>query len=330
MPHITFIHGLSNKPDAKTLEEIWRRKLATGASGLDLGARGVTTRMVYWADVLYPEPDKNVADYESAAERVACEVDGGGNAEVPAPQNEREAAFLRASRARIATTSDAEIEQIATTERATTAAVTESALDDEPAAGPGPVTLERIPLPWFIKKRIMAAYLRDAYLYLFDKTFSPRPGVEYEVRKEIRRRFIDALMAVPKDAGRHIVVSHSMGTMIAYDCLKRVADCPPVDALMTLGSPLGVDEVQDCYKPEWTRDDGYPSERLTGDWVNVFDPLDVVCAADPRLAGDFRSAGKDRIKDVQVENDGAWRHSIAKYFQRDAVRAELRRLLGVA
>ena len=46
----------------------------------------------------------------------------------------------------------------------------------------------------------MAAYLRDAYLYLFDKTFSPRPGVEYEVRKEIRRRFIDALMAVPKDA----------------------------------------------------------------------------------------------------------------------------------
>lgn len=328
MPHVTFIHGLSNKPKHETLHEIWRRKLATGNTGLNLGSKGVTTRMVYWADVLYPEPDKDVADYESATDRVAREVDGGGNAQVPAAQTSEEAAYLEAARARMAATPEAEIEAKAAAEQATPFPVTESALDDEPTPGPAPITLERIPLPWFIKKRIMATYVRDAYLYQFDKKFSPRPGVEYEVRKEIRKRFIEALTD-PKITHPHVVVSHSMGTMVAYDCLKRVGDCAGVDALMTLGSPLGVDEVQDRFKPEWTRNDGYPSIKLTGDWVNVYDPYDVVCAADPRLAGDYRHGGKDRIKDVKVENDGAWRHSIAKYFQRDEARAELRRLLDL-
>lgn len=328
MPHITFIHGLSNKPEHETLHEIWRRKLAAGNTGLDLGARGVTTRMVYWADVLYPAPDKNVAEYESAIERVAREVDGSGNAQVPAPQTKEEAAYLKAARARMATTPDAEIEAKAAAEQAAPVPVTESALDDEPTPGLGPATLERIPLPWFIKKRIMAAYVRDAYLYQFDKKFSPRPGVEYEVRKEIRKRFIEALTD-PSITYPHVVVSHSMGTMVAYDCLKRVGDCATVDALMTLGSPLGVDEVQDFFKPEWTREDGYPGIKLLGDWVNVYDPYDVVCAADPQLSGDYKSGGINRIKDVKVQNDGAWRHSISKYLRRDEVRAELHRLLGL-
>jgi hypothetical protein len=52
MAHITFIHGLSNKPEAETLHRIWRRALAKGDGGIDLGSEGVTSSMVYWADVL--------------------------------------------------------------------------------------------------------------------------------------------------------------------------------------------------------------------------------------------------------------------------------------
>jgi hypothetical protein len=120
-----------------------------------------------------------------------------------------------------------------------------------------------------------------------------------------------------------------MGTMIAYDCLHRVAECPRIDSLMTLGSPLGVDELQDCYKPEWSRDNGYPDGKIASRWINVFDALDVVCGADPRLANDFRLGGAARITEISVTNDGAWRHSIAKYFARSEVRAALRDLLGL-
>jgi pimeloyl-ACP methyl ester carboxylesterase len=311
MAHVTFIHGLANKPEADSLHAIWRRTLAKGDDGLDLNDEGVTTSFVYWADVLYPEPDANVADYESVSEHLAEAVDGGGNAEMPVGTTDEERRVIAGLRAGMTGLSDAEIE---------------AASRSHDAAGTA--SLERVPLPWFIKKRIMAAHIRDAYLYLFDKEFSPRPGVTFNVRTELRGRFIAALNAAPAD-GPHVVVSHSMGTMIAYDCLKRVAGCPRVDGLMTLGSPLGVDELQDCFKPEWSRDNGYPDPAIVPRWINVFDPFDVVCGADPRLANDYRLAGAGRITDLAVTNDGAWRHSIAKYFARPQVRSALRQLLGL-
>jgi hypothetical protein len=89
------------------------------------------------------------------------------------------------------------------------------------------------------------------------------------------------------------VVSHSMGTIIAYDCLMHEPDCPPVDGLLTIGSPLAVDEVQDFF-PNWTRDDGFPSKKLHGPWVNVFDPLDVVAGADPQRLHAGRKARNRR------------------------------------
>lgn len=333
MPHVTFIHGLSNKPELTALRRIWLNALskhgASGNAGLSLGVNGVTTSMVYWADVLYPEPDANVAAYESTEESSAEEVDGSGNASIPIGHTQAERQYIAAARARMTGESEAAIDAILTQELHDTAAALESYDGQVLREDLEEIKLERIPLPWFIKKRIMEAYIRDAYLYQFDKTFSPRDGVEFRVREEIRRRFVQSLKEVG-DVDKHIVVSHSMGTMIAYDCLKRVPDCPAIDGLITIGSPLGVDEVQDGFKPEWTRKDGFPSERLDGEWVNVYDRLDLICAADPKLAGDYRAGGADRITDVRVSNDGAWRHSIVKYLGQRKLRSELVRLLGLS
>lgn len=320
MPHVTFIHGLANKPEAEKLYEIWLRALAKGDDPLDLRATGVTSRLVYWADVLYERPDPDIAAHESTSEHRPEEVDAAGDPAPPVPANAREKAFLDAMRARFTTLSDAEIAAAEAAENASGGQAPESA-----AAGATP--LERIPLPWWLKKRIMAAQLRDAHHYLFNIEHSPRAGVRYRVQDEIRLRFVSALKAV--DSDRHVVVSHSMGTLIAYDCLKRVADCPSVDALVTLGSPLGLDEVQDCLEPEWTRSDGYPANHLQGPWVNFFDPLDVVCGADPKLANDFRNAGQARVRDAQVANAGWWRHSLVKYFGQPELRRTLRELLEI-
>lgn len=48
--HVSFIHGLGNKPRHTELSRIWLEALATpveGAAGFDLGAVGVTTSFVY-------------------------------------------------------------------------------------------------------------------------------------------------------------------------------------------------------------------------------------------------------------------------------------------
>ena len=120
-----------------------------------------------------------------------------------------------------------------------------------------------------------------------------------------------------------------MGTVIAYDCLKRVADCAEVDGLVTLGCPLGLDEVQDKLQPGWSREDGFPAEKVAGGWVNVFDRLDPVCGFDPVLANDFKKGGTAVVKDVMVENEGKWRHSAPKYLRQAEYSEPLRKLLKV-
>ena len=139
------------------------------------------------------------------------------------------------------------------------------------------------------------------------------------IQKTIRERFVQAL-AAPEVSRPHVVVSHSMGTVIAYDCLKRVEACAAVDALITIGSPLGIDEVQDKLQPGWTRHDGFPVERVKT-WTNISDPLD------PAVANDYQLAGKQIVQDLEVHNDGLWRHSATKYLRQPAFCRALRRAL---
>ena len=308
MAHVTFIHGIANKPPPADLLRIWRETLANAADPLPLGDLGVTSELVYWADLMYDQPDDNVAAHEGVLENTPAAVDGGGGATAPQPRNADEAAFLAALRQHMSGLSDAEM----------------AAAPAVPAQPRG--ALERVPLPWFLKKPIMDAFLRDVHHYLFDVEFAPPGRPPLRIQKTIRERFIASVCA-PAVTRPHVVVSHSMGTVIAYDCLKRVGACAEVDGFITLGSPLGLDEVQDKLQPGWSRDDGFPSTKLSQGWVNLFDRLDPVCGFDPRLANDYAKGGASVIEDIVVRNDGAWRHSLTKYLRQPALLGALRRML---
>jgi hypothetical protein len=320
MAHVTSIHGIGQKPAKDLLLGIWRRALtrsrpeehpaARGATGdeIDLGAEGVRSSMIYWADVLYPAPDPNVAAHESRDEFEALASDVAVLGQPITLKDAEDPEWLASLAGKLYLQEEMQ----------------EDAVEPVPDA---PVDQkERILLPWAIKQRFLAAFLRDVHHYLFDIEYGPRPGETYRVRQEIRKRFVSELNAAAADGAPHVVVSHSMGTVIAYDCLKNVPECPRIDALITLGSPLGIDEVQDKLAPGWSRHDGFPGEKA-GEWVNVFDRLDVVCALDPLLANDFCRAGAEAVRDIEEPNHGRWRHSVRKYFEGPQLRSELRRLL---
>jgi hypothetical protein len=192
-----------------------------------------------------------------------------------------------------------------------------------------PVEFERVPLPGPLKKRLMRAFLRDVHHYLWAVDYSPRSGETFRVRREVRRRALDALAAAERTPRPHVVVGHSLGSVIAYDVLKNVDGAPVCDGLVTLGSPLGLDEVQDRLDPGWSRWDGFPAAKVDGSWVNVFDRLDPVCGFDPILANDFRREGRPVVTDVDEPNWGTWRHSIGKYFRGSRLRRSLVGLLGI-
>jgi len=150
------------------------------------------------------------------------------------------------------------------------------------------------------------------------------------VQDEIRRRTVAILEAGDRQPGPHVVVGHGMGTVIAYDCLKRVEGCPPVDAFVTLGSPLGLDEVQRRLEPGWSREDGFPGERLRGPWINLYDRLDPIAGFDPHFADAFRWHGQPILHHVSAQNHGRFRHSAGKYLSGPQLGATLRDLLGLA
>jgi hypothetical protein len=313
MAHITFIHGISNKPPRETLHRLWLRSLEE-RDGIDLGTSGVSSSMVYWADVLYGEPLpetalESTADLENnaaVAARAGADPDMSWREEIGG----EEKAMVDSLAAKLSF--DVLVDDAFTP--------AESELDRQ---------LERIPVPWFVKRRIMKEFLRDVHHYLFNETHVPRSGASYKVQDEIRGRMIAGLKEGAAKPGPHIVVSHSMGTVIAYDCLKRVPGCPAVDGLMTIGSPLGIDEVQDKLRPGWSREDGFPSETLRGGWVNIYDSLDPVTGFDGGFANDFKRSGQEVVEVINEQNWGKWRHDITKYFAGPKLRESLVKLLGL-
>jgi hypothetical protein len=310
MAHVTFIHGIANKPAPDVLLKNWRQALAHD-DGLALGTKGISSTMVYWADVLYEKPDKDQASQES------LEAAATNRSLAPPVSTEwkedlsgKEKRWVQKFNAKL------KLEELDNPELSLS----------EAAAGRD---LERILLPWWIKRPMMEVFLRDVHHYLFNVEFSPRAGTKYRVQDEIRGRMLKALKEGSEKPGPHILVSHSMGTVIAYDCLKRVPNCPKIDALMTIGSPLGLDEIQEKMSPEWSRNEGFPSDRLQGGWVNVYDKLDPVAGLDPNISNDYQCQSKAVIEDLHEPNYGPWRHDINKYLGGLELRKRLKVMLGL-
>lgn len=312
MAHVTFIHGIANKPESRELLRRWKAALATAHTPLDLDSEA-TSSMVYWADVMYAQPLSD-DEFESAISEETIEGVNGEGTSIPSASFDDEAEWISMMSDKLGVdfnfsdgvgdVADAPIDTMAE-------------------------ELERIPLPGFIKDAFLKNFLRDVHHYLFNAESTPRLGKTFKVQDEIRSRFRTALEYGGSKPGPHIVISHSMGTIIAYDCLKRVNDCLKVDALMTIGSPLGIDEIQDKLKPEWSKNDGFPSAKLSASWQNFYDPLDVVSRLDPKISNDYKKQNDKVIVDVSQSNDGIWRHDIEKYLKGPKVSLAISKLLGL-
>ena len=314
MPHVTFIHGIANKPPKQELLESWCHDLADG--GLDLDTEGVTSSMVYWADVVYAAPETSASDFESIDSGLGTmESDDDLDWIESLPDEQKAMVFSMAEKLGV---------------NKSAPGGNQEAMPVTPMAEEDNFDFEAVPLPWFLKKRVMKRLLKDVHHYLFNESFSPRPGEKYEVQNHIRQLFVDQLKAdKAQNTGPHIVVSHSMGTVISYDCLKNVDGCPAVDCYITLGSPLGLSEVHDNFRPRYKKNDAFPLQKLGGNWVNVYDRLDPV-AFDAKLANDYQKSGTQVIADVRVRNSGKWRHSSHKYFAQSALCDQLAQMLTSA
>lgn len=141
-----------------------------------------------------------------------------------------------------------------------------------------------------LRGRIAAKVVRQAYVYLANK----------EARKDIddivRRRF---------GTGEVVVVSHSLGTVVAFNLLRELSNNGAdikVPLFVTLGSPLAIKEVQ-----RWVGGE-FSVPKMVTTWMNFYDKGDPVTLG--RGLGTGFTAG---IVDTVVDNNTNNAHSIAGY-----------------
>ena len=255
---------------------------------------GDRTRMAYWADILHSDRGRK---------RAAAATDK--------PRSLDPAALL------------AEINVDPDDERALR---TVQALADYLAAGGGdalPPTsgpgAKALPLPRFLRRpiaeRLLRWFVKDTAAYFFDQ----------QVRKRIKQRLIDQL---PTTGQPFVLVSHSQGTIVAFEVLSELSTRPEVDLFATMGSPLGIREIQDLLE-----EDGFPLQipGRVRSWHNFADRLDPV-ALDAGLKSDFKPRGtindhmvvNDRTKDLLRFNP----HSSVGYLANNTVRSVIHNAFG--
>lgn len=247
---------------------------------------GERTRMAYWADILHP----------------------------PKPPRRR------ATAAQSASTLD--VETLLRRQGVDPGDETALALADAlvglaagPARARGGPRAKVLPLPAFLRRPLARAFLE----HLVSDTAA------YFFREPIRQRILERLVAAfPREP--FVLVSHSQGTIIAYEALAQERRTRG-DALLltTLGSPLGIQEIQDLLAE---RHPGLPAPPRVRSWANFADPLDPV-AADKGLAGEF--SPPPRILDHRIWNENTAKldpHSAVGYLAHPKVRRAIHSAAG--
>jgi hypothetical protein len=145
------------------------------------------------------------------------------------------------------------------------AGITDEQVDAEYGQNPAP----RGPLNWQWVQAVLRAvdkygfgmnqttlevFTRDVFLY------TTRPGVQDEIDRVVAAKISDQPT---------VIVSHSLGTVVAYNVLRNDRRSLQIPLYLTLGSPLGIRAVRDQFRP-------LRSLESVVKWYNAMDTRDVV------------------------------------------------------
>src|SRR5262245_45115878 len=255
--------------------------------------QGAATRMAYWSDIVHPPGTAG------APRSKATGTAGGG-------------LVLDALRESGVAPSAAAVKYGSTL-------AAQLGAPGEVLRGPGKKVL---PLPGFVRRPIaeavLKAFIGDSAAYFFDKT----------KREAIRARFKAVL---PTDGRPITVVAHSQGSVVALEILSALEEDVKVVKFVTIGSPLGLQEVQDFLDVPPKHKPFYVPAGIE-QWQNFADPLDPV-ALDKELRGEFKRPSPKAselpeafVVDTLVLNDGTRRlagfnpHSAIGYLAHPKVR----------
>jgi hypothetical protein len=264
------IHGLKNKPPRKILENWWKKSILEGFQNHGLPELDFQFELVYWADLNYEKPlDPQVTDKkDSLYLEHPC---------IPATEikNSHEDHNFRRK----------VLDKI------------ETGLDKLFLHEKGIGGLETI-----VDLAIRSKFI-DLDIYYHKKC---RVNKQLIAKNAFRNRLTEVLRKHKRK--KIMLVTHSMGSIIAYDALTQEIPSIKIDTLITSGSPLGLpiilkkmlieqhQKIKKNSKP-------FTPQNIRKAWYNFSDLNDKV-ALNYNLADDYSANTRGVIpQDILVENN---------------------------
>ena len=265
------IHGLGNKPPKKVLEEWWLLSMAEGLEKKKIIARSAHFEIAFWADIIH----KQSLDPEEKDPESPLFIDEKYET---APED-----FVPediSTRKRIVDFLGPQMNRIF--------------LNDD-------LTLNYS----FITDAVISRYFNDLEEY-YTGTITTANNAIVRTAYVIRERLYELLQKHRND--KIMLLSHSMGSVIAFDVLTFLAREIKVNTLVTMGSPLGLPVVISRIAAEQKQRGIYKGRIATPpgvveNWYNFSDILDKV-AFNYRLS-DYYNENEAGVKPVDflVVND---------------------------
>jgi hypothetical protein len=158
-------------------------------------------------------------------------------------------------------------------------------------------------------EKLANAFLRQAGAYL------SKPGLFDEINAIVKEQVFTPF----QDLSRTVVVTHSLGTIVGYVLLRKMAPDEKLPLFVTLGSPLGIGTVQKRIQGPFLK------PRVATHWLNGSDPEDFVALRPELTAATFGSAEIENVSNLENGDENA--HSITQYLSHQEISAPILKAL---
>ncbi|KWV32475.1 lipase family protein [Micromonospora rifamycinica] len=190
------------------------------------------------------------------------------------------------------------------------------------AAGEEPAAAD--PTKVWAPRSVQWAVRRIEKYRMFDRAASVTIGLVKQVARYLRDdsfgKAVRDELARAMETNPRVLVAHSLGSIVAYDWLRRQPSTP-VDTLVTIGSPLGFRGIRKALHPDL--DTSLPPSPGVSTWVNVAAVEDAVATV-KELDGLFGGEVTDRA----ARNSRLKAHNATAYLQNVHTSNALKAALG--
>ncbi|MBN1649766.1 MAG: hypothetical protein JW857_00480 [Bacteroidales bacterium] len=261
------IHGLGNKPPKELLEKWWKKAILEGFNKLALPVPEFKFELVYWADLVYRYPEN--PEITDKKDPYFLE-----EPYTPSPAEEATKITNHSWRKKILQFIEKELEKV------------------------------------FLNEDLSLNYadVSDAIMYKYFMELEMYYGASNEqitLKQKTRNRLLQLIEKHKFDD--LMILSHSMGTIIAYDVLQFELKNKSIHTFVTMGSPLGLPFIRAKIAKE-IKTTGIQlkiatPECVTKSWINFADLEDKI-ALNFDLNNDFTSNSKGiQVADYEIKND---------------------------